>query len=311
MQHLPKNMETGNRSLRSRLKRYRVLYLMLLPSIITVFIFHYIPFYGVIMAFKDYRPSLGIFGSKWVGLKHFVKFVQYPYFWRILRNTLKLNVYSFITFPLPIVFALLLNEMRSLKFKNSIQMIAYAPHFVSTVVVCSMTLLFIKEGGPFNTVLKLFGGTPKEWIAEPDAFVWIYITSGLWQGLGWGTIIYTSSLAGVSSDIVDAAKVDGAGRLRVIRHIYLPHLVPVIVITLILRMGTLLSVGFEKIFLLQNPLNMEVSTVISTYAYSIGIVGGQYSYSTAVGLFNNIISVILVFLTNRISKRVSGNQFGL
>ncbi len=272
----------------TRFKRFIPLYLMVLAPIITVFIFHYIPLAGVVMAFKNYRPSIGIWGSEWVGLKHFKAFIEYPYFWRIMRNTLVLSLFSFITFPMPILFALILNELRSKKLCKTAQMVTYAPHFISVVVVCSMLRLFIKEdGGLLNIIIEALGGTQKDFIAESSAFPWIYTISGLWQGLGWSTIIYTSALAGVSMDQIEAAKMDGANRLQVIWHVNLPHLKPTIILLLIMKMGSLFSIGFEKVFLLQNPLNLDVSTTLSTYAYNIGLVGNQYSYSTAVGLFDN------------------------
>lgn len=291
-----------------------MLYLMILPPIITVFIFHYIPLYGIQMAFQDYRPSLGLSGSPWAGLKHFKNFIEYPYFWRIMTNTLILSLWSFITFPMPIIFAIMLNELRSNKLRRVSQMITYAPHFVSTVVVCSMVILFVKQdGGLINSIIAGLGGKPYDFMSDPDAFAPLYTVSGLWQGLGWSTIIYTSALAGVSQEVIEAAKADGASRMRIIWHVYLPHLLPTIVIMLIMKMGSLMSVGFEKVFLLQNPLNMEASNVLSTFAYKIGLGGNsrQYSYSAAVGLFDNIINIILVIITNFISKRASDNEVGL
>ena len=291
--------------------KYRTLYFMILPAIITVFIFHYIPLYGVVMAFQDYRPSIGIWGSEWVGLKHFVNFVNYPYFWKIMKNTLIISLWSFTTFPLPIIFAIMLNELKNGKLKKVSQMVTYAPHFVSTVVVCSMVILFVKEDGLINIIIELLGGEPVDFISLPEAFAPIYTISGLWQGLGWSSIIYVSSLAGVNSELVEAAKIDGAGRMRVIKHIYLAHLKPVIAINFLMKIGALLSIGFEKVYLLQNPLNMEASSILATYAYDIGLVGGQYSYSAAVGLFDNIINLILVILANYIVKKISSNEVGL
>lgn len=293
------------------MKRSRALYLMVLPAMIAVFIFHYIPIYGIVMAFQNYKPSRGFLGSEFVGLKHFKTFVEYPYFWRILRNTLTLSLWSFVTTPAPIILALMLNEMRTTKFKKSMQTILYAPHFVSVVVVCSMVLLFVGRDGIVNKIVELFGGTATDMIGEPSLFVPIYLISGLWTGLGWGTILFTSSLSTVPMETVEAAKIDGASRLRVIWHIFLPHIRPTIVTVLIMKMGTLLSIGFEKIFLLQNPLNLEVSTVISTHVYEMGLISRQYSYSTAVGLFNNVISIILVVIANTIVKKISEKEMSL
>lgn len=283
----------------------RVLYLMILPAIAAVFIFHYIPLYGVQIAFKDYRTSLGIWGSEFVGFKHFLRFFKYPYFGRMLWNTVEVSLVSLLNFPLPIIFALMLNELRSSKVKKVCQTIVYAPHFVSVVVVCSMTILFLNREGLFNIIGGLFGAKTTDFMASPAAFPWIYSLSGLWTELGWGTIIYIATLAGVSVELVEAARIDGASRLRIIWHIYLSHLKPTIVIMLILRMGSLLSVGFEKVFLLQNPLNQEASSVISTYVYNIGIESQQFSYSTAIGLFNSIINILLIVTANAISKKVS------
>lgn len=285
---------------------------MLLPAVVAVFIFHYVPLYGILMAFQNYKPSLGISGSEWVGLKHFVTFLNYPYFWRTIRNTLLLSLCGLMTFPLPVILSIMFNELRSNKLKLISQTVTYAPHFISAVVVCSMTLLFVQQdGGLINIIIGFFGGEAQEWIAKPAAFPLIYTLSGLWQGLGWATILYTSSLASLPLDTVEAARIDGAGRIATIWHIYLPHLKPTIVIMLILNMGTILSSDFEKIFLLQNPLNQTISSVLSTYSYNVGIIGGQYSYSAAIGLFNNIVTVILVVLANSITKKLSEDNLGL
>lgn len=305
-QALPKK-----RTLLNRVKKNRQFYYMVLPAVIAVFIFHYIPVYGILMAFQNYKPSRGVFGSEFVGLKHFKTFIEYPYFWRILGNTLTLSLWSFVTTPAPIILALMLNEIRTSKFKKSIQTILYAPHFVSVVVVCAMVLLFVSRDGIANKIVELFGGTSSDMIGDPKLFVPIYLISGLWSGLGWGTILFTSSLSSVPMETVEAAKVDGASRLRVIWHIYLPHIRPTIVTVLVMKMGTLLSIGFEKIYLLQNPLNMEASSVISTHVYEMGLLGRQWSYSTAVGLFNNVISIILVIAANFVAKKLTEKEAGL
>lgn len=285
--------------------RCRTLYLMILPPIIAVFIFHYIPIYGVQIAFKDYRSSLGITGSEWVGLEHFKNFINYPYFAKIIKNTLRINLMSLCTFPMPIIFAIMLNELKNGKFKKTCQMITYAPHFVSTVVVCAMLHLFLSREGLINIIIGMFGGTATDFLSIPSAFAPIYVISGLWQELGWGTIIYLATLAGVSPELKDAAQIDGAGRMQLIWHVQLPHLAPTIVTLLILRIGSLVGVGFEKVFALQNPLNLEASSVISTYSYEIGILNHQFSYSTAIDLFNNFINVVLILIANQVSKRVT------
>ena len=306
-----RNPEHKQMTLLTKVKRNRQLYCMVLPAMIAVLIFHYIPIYGIVMAFQNYKPSRGFFGSEFVGLKHFKTFVEYPYFWRIIGNTLSLSLWSFVTTPAPIILALMLNEMRTSKFKKSMQTILYAPHFVSVVVVCSMVLLFVGRDGIVNKIVEMYGGTATDMMSEPSLFVPIYLISGLWSGLGWGTILYTSSLSTVPMETVEAARIDGASRMRVIWHIYLPHIRPTIVTVLIMKMGTLLSIGFEKIFLLQNPLNLGVSSVISTHVYEMGLISREYSYSTAVGLFNNIISIILVIVSNTIVKKISEKEMSL
>ncbi len=291
--------------LKKNLYRCRLLYLMILPSLITVFIFHYIPIYGVQIAFKDYRSSLGILGSKWVGLKYFIEFINYPYFEKVMVNTIRISLVCLCTFPIPIIFSIMLNELRSSKVKKVSQMITYAPHFVSTVVVCSMLMLFLDKDGLINNIIAFFGGERVSYLSVPSAFAPIYAISDLWQGLGWGTIIYLATLAGISVELVEAAKIDGAGRLQTIWHVHLPYLKPTIITLFILKMGSLISVGFEKVFLLQNPLNLDASSVISTYVYEVGIINHQYSYSSAIGLFNNIINIILLVIANTVSKKVA------
>lgn len=297
--------KTKLRKLLKQMYRCRILYLMILPPIITVFIFHYVPIYGVQMAFKDYRSSLGIFGSEWVGLKHFKAFLDYPYFGKIMTNTLRISLFCLCTFPIPVIFSIMLNELKNQKFKKICQMITYAPHFISTVVVCSMIILFLNREGLINMIIRFFGGETKDFISIPAAFAPIFAISDLWQGLGWNTIIYMATLAGVSQELIEAAEIDGAGRMQVIWHVQLPHLKPTVITLFILKMGTLISVGFEKVFALQNPLNMDASSVISTYVYTVGITNHQFSYSTAIGLFNNIINIILIVTANRISKKVA------
>ena len=297
--------KTKMKNLIKQLNRCKMLYLMILPAIVAVFIFHYIPLYGVQIAFKDYRSSLGILGSEWVGLKHFKNFINYPYFGKIMINTLRINLLSLTTFPLPIIFSLMLNELRNEKFKKVCQMITYAPHFVSTVVVCSMVILFTNRNGLINIIIRALGGEVVDYMAVPEAFAPIYVISGLWSSLGWGTIIYMAALSGVSPELIDAARIDGAGRMQVVWHVQIPHIVPTVVTMFILQIGSLVGVGFEKVFALQNNLNMEASSVISTYTYQVGLIQHQFSYSSAIGLFNNFINVILILLANQISKKVA------
>ena len=286
--------------------RHWQMYLLVLLPMIAVIIFHYVPLYGVQIAFRDYSPKKGFFGSKWVGIKHFKRFFTYPKFWEIMWNTLKLNLINLITFPLPIMLAIMFNDIKNGIFKRTTQMLTYAPHFVSTVVLCSMVLLFCnRETGVINVFIRMLGGEGDEWMARPEWFAPIYVISGLWQNLGWDTIIYLAALASLPLELIDASKVDGANRLQVVRNIYIPHLAPTVITLFLLHMGSMFGSSFEKIFLLQNPLNLGVSQTLATYVYEVGIVGNQFSYSTAVGLFNSVISVIIVVIFNAISRKVN------
>lgn len=295
------------RNWKKALRKYWQLYLITIPAIAAVFIFHYIPIYGVQIAFRDYRASRGIWGSEWIGLMNFEKFISYPNFWVLIKNTLSITLYSLTTFPLAIILALMLNEVSNERYKKMVQMISYAPHFVSTVVVCAMVILFTNyTNGLFNNVREALGFNRIDIITDPKLFVPIHVWSGVWQGLGWGTIIYIAALSNISTELIEAARIDGANRIQIIWHVNIPCILPTVVIMLIMRMGNLLDVGFEKIFLLQNSLNISASRVLSTYVYEVGIGGGQYSYSSAIGLFNNIISVVMVIFTNKLSKVISG-----
>lgn len=281
------------------------LYVLLLPAIVYVFIFSYIPMYGVQIAFRDYSAKRGIWGSNWVGLKHFIRFVTYPNFWQLIGNTLHIGLYSLATFPCSVIFALMLNEMGNQKYKKTVQMVSYMPHFLSTVVVCSMITLFFKgKTGVVNTIVTALGGQRWEYMEEARFFVPIYVWSGVWKGLGFDAIIYLAALSGVNPELVEAARIDGASRMKIVWHVNLPHIIPTVVIMLILSCGSVLSVSYEKILLLQNSLNLSVSRVISTYTYDVGIVGGQFSYSSAIGLFNTIVNVLILSLVNQIAKRV-------
>lgn len=296
----------SSRSIMKRLKESWQWYILLLPAFVYLAVFHYGPIYGIQIAFKDYHPKDGIFGSGWIGLQHFVRFILYPDFWKMIRNTLSITLYSLATFPCAIIFALMLNEVRQLKLKKSMQMITYAPHFMSEVVVCSLILMILDRGnGPVNNIIAAFGGERNSFITNPNYFASIYVWSGVWQNLGWSSILYISALASISPELVEAAKIDGAGRMQIIRHINIPGILPTIAITFIMRTGSLLSVGYSKIFLLQNDLNLDASQVISTYVYNIGLIGGQYSYSTAISLFNNIANIIVLLIANRIVKAVT------
>lgn len=291
---------------RSGFARHWPLYVLLLPAVVYVLIFSYLPMYGIVIAFKDYRTNLGIWNSSWVGLKHFVRFVQFPNFWPILRNTARIGLYSLATFPCSVILALLINELNSAKFKKVVQMVTYAPYFLSTVVLCSMLTLFLnKDTGIFNTLIEMLGGERTSFMTVASYFDDIYVWSGVWQGCGWGSIIYLAALSGVSPDLVEAAKVDGATRFQVVRHVNIPCIAPTIIIMLILSCGNVLSVGFEKTYLLQNSLNLSASQVISTYVYEVGLKSAQFSYASAIGLFNTVVNVTLLLIVNTIAKKVS------
>ncbi|MFJ3390373.1 ABC transporter permease [Lysinibacillus sp. NPDC086135] len=282
------------------------LYLLLVPVILYFLIFHYYPLYGLQIAFKDFIATKGITGSPWVGFKHFERFFDSYYFGRLIKNTIGIGVFTLlVSFPVPIIIALLLNEVKSLRFKKFIQTIIYAPHFLSTVVVVGMLLLFLKSDGMINQIITLFGGTPIDFISEPAWFKSIYVLSDVWQTMGWSSIIYIAALSAVDPAQHEAAMMDGASKFQRIIHINIPAIMPTIVILFILNVGSVMAIGFEKVFLLQNDLNMSTSDVISTFVYRSGILEAQYSFSAAVGLFNSIINFILLIMVNQIAKKVS------
>ena len=294
------------RSFWKRCVKYRSLILMSLPGLIAVFIFSYIPMYGIQLAFKDYRVADGIWGSAWVGLKHFKTFFESYQFKDLLWNTLSLSLYSLIAgFPMPIIFALLLNYITNVKLKKVVQMVTYAPHFISTVVYCGMILIFLSSDGVINQLLKLIGIDSVAFLTNPSNFRHIYVWSGVLQNIGWGSIMYISVLTSVDPTLHEAATVDGATRFQRLLHIDLPAIVPTMVIMLIMRAGEIMDLGFEKAFLLQNNINLDYSEIIATYVYKIGIQGGQFSYSSAIGLFNNVINMVLLVVVNKIAKKVS------
>lgn len=266
----------------------------------------YGPMYGIIIAFENFKPKLGYLGSEWVGLKHFKRFLSHPDFFKMLRNTLSISLYSLAIFPCPIIVALMINEVKNSKFKKVVQMVTYAPHFLSGVVVCSIVTFLMAREGVFGVLYGMVTGKAENILALPKFFDDIYVWSGVWQNIGWDTIVYLAALAGVSSELIESAKIDGANRMQVIWHVNIPGILPTIIILFIMSTGSILSVGFEKIFLLQNDLNLETSRVLSTYVYEVGLQGGQFSYSTAIGLFNNLVNIIMIFICNKITKIVSG-----
>lgn len=287
-------------------KTNKAIYLMLTPVILYYLIFHYKPMYGAIIAFKDFTPSKGIMGSPWVGFKHFQEFFTDYYFMRILKNTLIISINSLIfSFPAPIILALLLNELKSKWFSRTVQTISYMPHFISMVVICGILKQFTMDDGIITYIFSLFGFEKVTMLSQPQLFVPIYVGSGIWQEIGWGAIIYLAALTGIDQEQYEAAKIDGANRWKQTLHVTLPGIAPTIIILLILRMGSILSVGFEKIILLYNPSIYETADVISTYVYRKGLLEFNWSFSSAVGLFNSVINFILIILANWMSKKVN------
>ncbi len=287
------------------------LYLMLLPTIAYFFIFTYMPISGIQIAFRNYTPRGGIWGSEWVGMKHFLRFFDSPQFSTLLGNTLAISGLSLLfTFPFPIILALFLNECRFSKLKKSVQTLAYAPHFISTVVFVSMITLFLSPSmGIINKIIEACGGTAIDFMGKASWFRPIYVISAIWQNCGWSSIVYIAALAGVDQEMYEAARLDGVGRFQKIWYIDLPSILPTIVTLFIMNCGKVLSVGYEKTFLLQNAMNASVSEIISTYVYKVGLLGAQYSYTTAIGLFNSVVNLAFLLMANKLSKKVT--QVGL
>lgn len=299
----PKRSSLALRSLR----RYWQLYLIMIPALLYFIVFKYVPMTNAVIAFKDYNVIQGIWGSPWAGVKHFMLFFNNPVFWTLLQNTLGLSLYALVvTFPIPIILAVFLNEIRDGFFKRAVQLVTYAPYFISTVIMVSMIMLmFSPRLGVANLALQALGMDQINFLGLPNVFPSIYVWSGVWQFTGYSAIIYLAALAGVDPQLYEAAKIDGASRIQRIFNVDLPGIMPVAVILLILSVGSLLSVGFEKVYLLQNPLNQETSEIISTYVYKIGLLNANFSFATAVGLFNSVINMVLLVLVNQFAKRVS------
>ncbi|MBS5080325.1 MAG: sugar ABC transporter permease [Clostridiales bacterium] len=287
------------------MKKNWILYAMILPVVIYYVVFAYGPLYGIQLAFKDYVIKDGIWGSPWVGFEHFTRFFSSYNFELLLKNTIGISVYSILVgFPIPIMFALLLNYLKNKHLKKTIQMASYAPYFISTVVMCGMIVIFLNpDTGIFNTIRGWLGLSSIDFLGKPELFKSIYVWTGVWQGLGWSSIIYISALSGVDYQLHEAAIVDGATKLQRIFHVDLPSIKPTIVMLLILQMGSLMSVGFEKVFLLQNTLNKGAASVISTYVYEVGLINSDYGYSTAIGLFNSVINLALIVVANQVCKK--------
>lgn len=284
----------------------RYIYLMAIPVIAFYILFHYIPMYGVIISFKRFVPAKGIMGSPWAGFIHFKQFFNSYYFWRLIRNTVVLSVYGLVLgFPAPILLALLINEVRRVSFKRIVQSLTYIPHFISMVVVCGLLLEFGQMSGLFNDIISWFGAERIAFFQDPKYFRGFYIGSGIWQEVGWGTIIYLSALSAIDPQLYEAATIDGAGRWRKLIHITFPSIIPTIIILMIMRMGRMMSVGHEKIILLYNSTIYETADVIATFVYRKGLLEFNWSYSTAVGLFNSVINFGMLVLANTISRKVN------
>lgn len=283
------------------------LYLFLLPAVIILFCFNYIPIYGVQIAFRDFKPSQGIWGSEWTGMENFIRFFRSHQFGTIIKNTLLLSIYEIgVTFPLPIIFALVLNQLRYRRFRKFYQVITYLPHFISTVVLVGvMKIILSPSTGLVGTICTALNVDAPNLLGIPEAFRSLYVWSGLWQNAGWDSIIYIAALAGVDPNLYEAASVDGATKWQKILHIDVPSIMPTCIIMLILRIGGIMNIGFEKVYLLQNSLNLSVSEIIATYTYRMGILKTQYSLSSAIGLFNTLVNVILLVAANQIAKKVS------
>lgn len=284
-----------------------ILYLFLVPSIVYLVLFVYWPIYGVQIAFKDFRAGLGIMGSPWVGFKHFERFFSSYLVWSLIKNTLILSIYHLLAgFPLSIVMAICLQYSFSKRFKKIVQTVTYAPHFISQVVMVGMMLVFLSpNSGIINTIIKALGGSSIYFMGKPDLFKHIYVWSGIWQQLGWSSIIYIAVLSNVNPELHEAAIVDGANKLKRMWYIDVPVLLPTAVIILVMDMGRIMSIGFEKVYLLQNDTNIMVSEIIATYTYKLGILNGQYSFTTAVGLFNNVVNLVLLIIVNSMAAKLS------
>lgn len=288
-----------------KLKRSWQLYVFSILAFLAVFIFSYIPMYGIIIAFQNFRPVEGFFGSEWVGFEHFLRFFQGPHFMRLMRNTIALNVYGLVAaFPMPIILALAFNELKEGRFKKISQTITYAPHFISVVVFAGMIIAFTSPTtGLINSLLELLGMEPVGFLQRPELFRHVYVWTGIWQSTGWGTVIYLAALSGVDPTLHEAAIMDGANRIQRNWHINIPSIMPTIVILLIMSVGSIMTTGFERIWLLQSAQNRQTSDVIATYVFEVGVLNGQFSFGAAVGLFNAFINAVLLLSVNKITKK--------
>ena len=297
---------SGKRPWYVTFREQRQLWLIVLPGLVWYIIFAYGPMYGLIIAFENYSPGRGMLGGPWVGFKWFVQFFKSQFAWQLIRNTLLISIYGILfSFPIPIILAIFLNEIRSSGYKRFAQSVSYLPHFISTVVVVGMMANFLAPDGIINVILKALGGESRHFMAIPQWFRTLYIASGIWQDAGWDSIIFLAAIAGINSELYEAATVDGASRFRQIFCVTLPCLMPTIIIILIIWVGNILSVGYEKIILMYNPLTYETADVINTYVYRRGIGGGDFSFGAAVGMFQSVVNMIVIIAANTLSRKVS------
>ena len=293
-------------SLAVDLSRNWCLYIMILPLALYYVLFHYVPMFGLVVAFENYTPMQGIFGSEFVGFDNFIKFFSSPYFWTLLRNTVRISLSVLIfSFPAPIILALLLNEIKSKHFRSVTQTLSYLPHFISLAIVCGMIKDFTLDSGIINDIAAFFGAERVSMLSKPEYFVPVYVISDIWQHLGWNSIIFISALAGIDQQLYEAAQIDGAGKWKQMLHVTLPGIAPTIIIMLLLKIGNILNIGYEKIILLYNPLTYDTADVLQSFIYRRGLQEFDWGYSTAAGMFNSVINTILLISANKISSKVS------
>ena len=302
----PVNIQSFGYRVRKDFQRNWELYLLVLPVLVFYALFCYKPMYGALIAFQNYKPALGFDGSPWVGFDNFIRFFTSPFFGRLIKNTIALSLELLLFgFPAPIILALLLNELKAGPFKKTIQTVTYLPHFISIIVVVGMLTDFCLTTGLINDIIVFFGGERSPILQNPAMYRTVYILSDIWQEIGWGSIIYLSALSGVDAQLYDAASIDGAGRFQKLLNVTLPSIMPTIVIMFILRIGSLMSIGYEKTILLYNPSTYATADIISSYVYRVGILEQGWSYSTAIGLFNSVINLILLLIANKLSKKLT------
>ncbi len=308
---IKKQMSASDKMLRRReiardFSRNKGIYFLLIPVLLYYLIFAYGPLYGALIAFKDFSPVKGVMGSPWVGLKHFIRFFSIPTFWTVLRNTVTISITSLIfSFPMPIILAILMNELRSAKFAKVVQNATYLPHFISLVVTCGIVKDFVSDSGVITNLLSHFGVPQVNLLNYPEYFLPIYIVSQIWSTMGWSSVVYLSALTSIDASLYEAAEIDGAGKWKKVLHITFPGILPTVITMFILQVGKVMNVGYEKILLLSNDSIVDVTEVISTYVYRVGLLKHSYSYSTAVNIFNSVINLVLLNIANKASKKLS------